>query len=863
VGKVDREVAIVSPCIALLTEAAGVGSESAVTGTDGEGNEVTYYIPNNMVAAEHYMHVLGLYDNKVLVAVMSETDTLRVGVRKSVTIDGDWSLFDDFSLTYYGKGSDACQLYLTEALKNYGDYTPEEGTLYTPSYLTAYKQLIEGEMTANSLEEVNTILDGIDVAYKALQTNMDSWKNYQKVIEKGKAALANPVYEAIADDSEEMGLLSDYIEMDDGVKAILAAMALTNEELEAEIAKIEGWMKAIAEQSKNAVKDGEDVTRFITNPGFDDDKDIDYGGAEGWTVDRISGGNVVRGPLGQGNLDLMTGALGEMNYCFESWHCHKWDIWQELTDLPRGMYELQVQGYVRCEVGGYNRGDDINPDYPSPVYLYMNNAMSQFPSVYSEIPSETGNTFTTVEGWTTEEINGELYPNSMGGAAQCFKWGMYKTTAWGLIAQKGDKFRIGVKMDADQDWWCIFDSFKLIYHTATIENVKPLLEERIKELDLSKPMGKDVYARAEALQNVVNSATSVDQMFEALDQTYTLQTDIIASVALFASLDKANEAFNDAIVESENDAAKTEATALYDRIAAGIQNHEFEDAEVEGLLEQIDVLKVKLGFPNGWENASDAAPADFTGVITNPDYDEDNSGWSGTASSSPTEGVVEIFGKNFDYYQDIKGLPAGTWRVTVQGFYRAGGATEDYAAWIATPDSLNYAEIYGASMATDTVFFARPVKRLGAEAWAEAEIGMMDGYVYAQNPSEEGAEDGFIVPNSMAAASSEFNEYEKYQPGNGFNEAVIQLAEGATLRIGLRKETEVSNNWTIWDNWHLYYHGKASSLTSIQNVADNAPVVMVEFYTLDGRKATAAQKGIILKKVTLQDGSVVVKKLRK
>ena len=66
------------------------------------------FVPNTMKMAERYMHELQLYDNCVLAMV---NDNLTIGVRNDNNRGDDWSVFDDFSLTYYGYGPDACQLF--------------------------------------------------------------------------------------------------------------------------------------------------------------------------------------------------------------------------------------------------------------------------------------------------------------------------------------------------------------------------------------------------------------------------------------------------------------------------------------------------------------------------------------------------------------------------------------------------------------------------------------------------------------------------------------------------------------------------------------------------------------------------------
>ena len=834
---VEREASIVSPCVAMIPQGTEglVGSWSDISDTDEYGEVVAnYVIPNNMEAAEYAMHTLGLYDNKVIVAVMAETDSLRIGVRKSSSIDGDWSIFDDFSITYMGKGADACNYYLEEALKNFGDYTPDEGTLYTEAYLTAYQEALQGDKTANSLDEVNAILNAIDNTYAALMKNIDLWKEYQNVIKKGTAMISNPKYAGI----EEMDALGDYIDFE--AEDILDALELTNEELEAAIAQLNEWIEIIIDKSKKDKWEGKDMTEYITNPGFDEDKDINSGAAEGWTIDRISGGNVVRGPLGQGNQDIMVSALGEQNFCFESWHCHKWDVWQEVTGLPEGMYELQVQGYVRCEVNGYTQGDPIDPDFPSPVYLYMNSAQTSFPSVYDEDidPShylEDG-TLPVVENhsWTGADPN---HPNSMGAASLCFKWGMYKKQAYGLIAKDGDTFRIGVKMDADQDWWCIWDNFKLIYHEPTAEMVQPVLEEELAKLDLSRPMGKDVYERAAALKAAAEEAIASgdgNAMFDALSDLYDLGDAINTSVALFTRLQNAATELWDNINASDNQAAISQAQALYYEITDGIEAHSITDAEAEAYMEKIAAMKTSLALPGDLDTATDDNPIEITGVIVNPNFDENANGWT-----YAFETVTNVGPQGASYSNDEDGVYIDhfveSWR---SGNAPLGDGTIEQTI-LALPEGTY-------SLEADVI---ANLQSRAADAIAEDGEGF---YLFA---SEENGEKSALP---IATANGKPKHF-----------AVVfhKAAPATKLTIGLEAKNAVGN-WLAGDNFQLFYYGKNSAkqpdadLTGIEEMA--APQrVFVEFFTLDGRKANSMEKGIMIQKMTTADGTVVVKKVRK
>lgn len=833
----------------------------AVTYKDEEGNDVTVYVPNTMATGDYFMHTLHQYANKLIVAV-DESGELTIGVKKTSQIGGDWSFFDDFSVTYYGTGADAAKLYLDETLKNYSEMTLEEGTVYTEAYLTAYNEELAKakDIQANSYAEVSVAMAEVQNAKNALEKNIQLWKQWQDDVENAyNTYCVDPTY----NDLISPGDIGDYkmIEFEE----YLAEPTLTNEELEAEIAKIAAMVQAVKDEYLTGdIADGSDMTRFITNPGFDADKDIDSGAAEGWTIDAGSGGNITRGPLGKGNKELMEGALGYMNYCFEAWHRYNWDVWQEVENLPKGMYELSVQGYVRCEVGGYTKGNDINPDFPSPIYLYMNSARAQFPSVYSESPADYDHEMVKVEDWYQEVINDKPYPNSMGGAAQCFGWGMYTMKAYGLIAKQGDKFRIGVRNDSNQDWWCIWDNFKLTYRKPTVDIVKPILEEEMAKLDLSQGMGSEVI---ESLNKVREDAVAAlasndgDQMFDALVAVYDISDAIQASMKRFSELNTANEDLAYAIPFADDMTIRAEGDALYQQIYNGIENHTIATEEVDGLLNQIARMINRLGIPAGMADASDANPVECTGVIVNPSYVEGNDkGWTGSAAINATATDAEKFNTNYNYYQKLQGLPAGTYQVTLTGYYRAGSAANDYTTWIESPEENNNALLYAVGEGGDTCTVA--MMRLASQA--QKYESLPDSYAWASEENQ------LAVPNSMTTGGDLFMT-ENEATGKNFyagNCVTVKVGEDGNLTIGLKKGITLQDDWTLWTNWQLFYYGTNSALepnidTSIKEMGSNE-AVKVEVFNVNGARLSKAQKGLVIVKKTMSDGSVkVLKKVQK
>ena len=855
VGDNYYETPIANVMSGAQTEAPGQG-EIEATYQDAEGNDVTVYVPNTMKTGEYYMQTLKQYANKLLVAV-DESGELTIGVKKSSQISGDWSFFDDFSLSFYGTGSDAAKLYLDETLKNYSDYTPEEGVIYTKSYLDAYKAAYSGEKTAANLAEATSIINGISDAYNALQKNMELWKDLRTAVEKGQKMSIDPKYDGLL----TLGDLADYC--NDDYELIEEAAKLTNEQLEAEIAKVNEMTEAVMNEAKADVHDGKDMTDFIVNPGFDEDKDIDSGSAEGWTIDRIDGGNVVRGPLGKANQDIMVASLGEQNFCFESWHCHKWDVWQEVEDLPVGMYELQVQGYVRCEVNGYTQGDDIEPDFPSPVSLYMNNAMSSFPSIYSEEIAEEhyleDGSLPVVEShsWTGAISTA---PNSMGAASLCFKWGMYKTTAYGLIAKQGDKFRIGVKMDANQDWWCIFDNFKLTYKTPTVEVVKPILDEELAKIDLSKPMGLNVYGTAEELKTKAAAAEDGTAMFKVLASVYDLSASIQESIALFEKMNKLGEDLQDAIDNSEADAAtKAAANDLRDKIYNGfVEQSALTDEEAQALIDAVADMEIKLALPAGMADASDENPVECTGVIKSPsfetaDMESTSEGWTnpgnlGNDAEQQSALAIEFWQTSFDMFQTIKGLPAGTYKMTVDAWVRLGGNEETYKAWNEDP---NATMAYAYAVDGDSTVYAAPVANL-----MKAGDNLSGSAEFAPNEEEV-----YYMPNTLVEGRDVIEQNE----GLFTTEVICKVLEDGVLTIGIKKAETVTNSWVVLDNFRLFYLGANSSLTPSGDGTgiNNAEIAgkKVEFFSIGGARVSKPGKGVAIMKTTGANGDVKYQKV--
>ena len=880
--------------------------KDAPTAKAGVGDEVNggspYYIPNNMVAAEHYMHNLGLYKNTVFSNV--EDGTLTIGLFKNQKVGADWLIVDDWSLTYYGAGADAYQLWSdTELAKN--AYTPAEGALYTESYLAALTAATTSKAAA-SKAEVEANIAAAEAARADLNENMALWSDWKKLVEEASKM-------AYADEYQDFDEILDVMEYadpaeDDALyKPIEAAHNLDNAALAAEIEKLNNMMEAVKEAVKNAIQPGQDVTnKLLVNPTFnmlDGDTEKPQYGWSGW-------GNTTNGMPTTGGLHLSDVKNREdYNLTAEAWSAKEFDLYQEVANAPVGVYEIEVQGFFR-----YGRDDAGKQAYQAqevdyvkkggaPVYVYLNDVKTPFMNIYDE-PSQGQEFYATmaeVDETTGEykkgengvyqwrgipysvqnypanaEVPDEYYPNGMTSAALAFSAGLYKQTAKSLIAKKGDKMRIGVKgstqLPENGDCWVIWDNFKLTYLGFEVASVKPLLEDAIEAANknLEKHFGTDLRAtlleKLDAAQALLNSEDG-RAMFNATSELVAVDVD--GSVALFEKLETAvNDMQNFAGAQSDvaDGNVVNAAYELGEEISLKLETFKMSDTEANEYLDKIAEMVDKLKIPAGMENASDDNEVDVTAFITNPRYSENNNdGWAGDGPSVSYH-EAEMFNKNFDYYQDLEGLLPGTYMVSLQGFYRAGGhgPANDYNTWLENPEANNNAILYvNAGGNTNQTALKRLCTEMIQLAAGEEISG---GWAAAKTDTLSWEPDTvvqhYIVPNNMEEAEKAFLSEDPDYNYSG-NEVIFKVGDDGKARIGVKKTALLENDWTLWSNWKLTYYGKNSSKeTGILSATSEGRVVKTEYFSLSGSRLKNA-RGLVIVKQTMSDGRVrVIKKVK-
>lgn len=834
VNGADTVVAnIVNPFSEALTEAKGM-NESSV-----EDGGVTYYIPNNMETAEAYFKD-GLYNNTVFFATEDGSMTIGMFKNNSDQPSGNWVLFDNWGLKYYGSGADAYTLWLEDVKKSAKDYSQlPDGMLITDGMVSNYTNVIRSFVKASNKAEVLDAIAKINGESAKIEANLAAWKEYQEALVKGKK-IAND--ESIV--GQDKSDLADYIDLES--EDIISGLSLTTDEVKAETAKVLAMIDAAI---KNGITPGTDVTdKYLVNADFEV-KD------KGWTVKKANGGNVAYGGT-------------TTNKCFEAWNNSNFDVYQEVNSAPVGVYEISVQGFYRYMRGAnaynaYQEGTAPN----DVVNIYVNNRNAHFKSVFDE-KVENGQMYSVTDDNPpfVDPEEAYWYPNDMANSSIAFANGLYKATSFGVVAKAGDVLRIGVKGATNQqgDSWAIWDDFKMVFRGTDAEVVKPLLTDVIadlkKTIDEGKTVGKSVLENANTVlagsEEAVNGSDG-KAMFQALCDALAANESMATSADLFAKLSLKAEELNAAYLSSEAaEATKSEAAALFIEITDGISAGTIEDGDVAGYMEKIEGMIIKLAIPAEAANASDDNPVDMTQLIKTPTFDDGlgaNSvaGWEGTEGynfgnddTQKAALAIEFYSKTFDINQTIKGLPNGTYKVAVSALYRFGSIADDYAAYKADPTVAGNAFVYAVT-GGDSI--KAPVCLLASGA--NEDLGI------AGTSNISGTD--LYVPNSMVSAVAYFTDLKAYA-----NEIIVKVTDG-TLKIGLKKPVKLDNDWVIMDNWTLTYYGENSTkepTDGIDNV-NAAEVSKVEIFNINGIKVNRLAKGVNIIKTTSADGRITVKKV--
>lgn len=318
-----------TPLQSIFTEAGKVDAGVTTDGIDGK-------FPNKMTEASAFFSA-GLYNNVVEnVAVVD--GTLTVGVRKSEAVTNDWSIFDNFRITYYGEIEDLTvykDTYDTALAAAQAALADEANDVVTGVERTA----LEAAITANTtVEETKDAYVAATTALNEAAATFKAATAAYQALEDARVAYAFDANAYPYASSTKLAVLNEALAATPGYAD--EAKVMTNAIVVAARDYVES--NAVAEE-QGAV----DFTEDIVNPNAEN-------GTEGWTVSLGEGSG---GKIGVLNREPFTDAAGSSTHSYfdgGNWDANAWDVSvsQEVT-LPSGEYLLTVTSRASSDMASF------------------------------------------------------------------------------------------------------------------------------------------------------------------------------------------------------------------------------------------------------------------------------------------------------------------------------------------------------------------------------------------------------------------------------------------------------------------------------------------------------------------------------
>lgn len=779
---------------------------------------------------------------------IKEGEDLTIGVKLD-HCTANWVFVDNFQIEYCGPSFKAMNL--NDVQTAAADLDAKlAGVNACPTYTDKAAELIE---IARAMTEDGTTDEEINTMKKELS-------DIAAKIEKSSALYAEletlnaTIGEFLAEDpaGDEFDAFMELYEdcgNGDGAEALMSTWSLDNDQLTQYMADL----KVKLENAQNAsIKPGDDITRKIVNPSFDN-------GKEGWTVKE---GNPKFDETYK-NCEVYQGTF---------------DIYQDITNIPDGVYELSVLAFQRVAENGVASKDHDAGTEDITAFIYANDLETPFTSPYTYGMKEPSGGKPADYEYV---LNGETVyiPNTMQGMAAATTENPNAYTVTVPMLVEGGTLRIGVRekrrpSNINNSWgdWAIWDNFRLKYVGSKGEALNavttPLIAKAAGLLD--SKMNAEVRTQLEAAKTALETEATVPGIHTLSAAIEAANTSIEAYKPLKEAIDNAQTRYEEnEATSTTSETAKGLYTAAVNTAQGIYDNGTAADAEIPAAIKALNEGVTKYVINDIIADASEAKPADITKVIANSDFATMSStGWDvkdGTMGFQSNNSVEagEFFNCTFNLQQTLVGLPAGMYRLTTQAFYRNGKAAKDGS------DELKYdvnenAFIYfsdkeipteeGKKVATELPESKQAIKTITAHKIAEDkwnDVGLSDnGGLYKMK-------DGMYIPDNMITAQAFFRS----EAGSAYDSEPLNFNYdgNSDFRIGLIKNVTVTDDWTIVKNFKLYYLGVDP--TGISEIVTDANAVATKIYNASGMQIGKLQKGINIIETVMKDGSKKVKKV--
>lgn len=771
---------------------------------------------------------------KVTLSVIVDGDTdlseMTFGMKTENTT-ANWVFLDDVTVQYFGSDAmfmavQAAKDEASKAADKVGGYACNEG--YQNKIYDLQEQINNLDATATTQDDVDLLLNQLR---SAVADADESVALYEKLTSLGdELTLLTTNADGKYDTTDLQAAYND-CGTSENYEELCGSYTLNNAELKAYIEKLQ---KLMASTRKSAVKEGADCTEdLLTNPTFES--------ATGWNN---------------------TGAAINTTYQNAESYQGTFNLYQDITNIPDGVYEITVQAMHRVD-----NNDNASQLYPNDVNeitacLYGNDITAKFASPYSYGMSEQKVT----SGNADYAYNGMYIPNSMEGFSYaCEDESAYLTKVYALVTD--GTLRVGVKEEArpagHSGDWAIWDNFRITYKgtgsdalqsciTPLIEQANALLEGKMYEgaksslkkavaavqseatMDNIKALSLEIKTAQTAVEAYKPLATAIENVKARYESNETTATTSAEAKAIYnASLKTAEDAYNNGTVAEEN-------------IESAIK-------ELNKGYTQYFIYDVVAAAENG-------ASVDISKVINNYDFATmDKTGWTikvtqnaaGFKKDKNIKAVEFYDNKGFDLYQELVGMPAGTYKLSARAYYRLKSSGN-------IDDVVNAFVYYANSKEADAEPVAKSdVKSIYAGAITKDELGKVN---LTSTDGMSPYNGSYYVPNDMTTGQR-FLTSEEIGPKYDSDVITFDYDGTSPFYIGVANTNkEKGNDWTFVKSFKLSY---VKGTTGIENINGEkaGDVVSTKIYDINGVQYNSLKPGVNIVKSVMSDGSVKVRKV--
>lgn len=556
---------------------------------DGKGETMLFdetYVPSAATGTSKYFGK-GKYWNYLYFAVT--TDTVTIGFSNQIQNNDCYTAIDRLRLEYIGNDAEAYSLIAQQITEDAQDISGLESQV---SLMEEYEDVINN---ADNLTEKEEIMVAADKAarlpdmiklcvpaylayYAVVEEIIEWWEDQKDAIAPSDATDRLETYITEEVKPSELFPNGTYLYIKENRQLGIAEL-----ETEKEFAR-----NLLTEAIIAHPTEGIDITSIIVNPKFNE------GNWKGWTVrlDDNSNGNIVDNA---GFTDVFPVAAG-YNSTFE--------IAQQITGIPNGIYELCANAYHRPGAGreGLYDGTDAIP-----AKLFLNNYDTPIMSVYADALEEAN----AINGVNcrydstddpTAPHNGEetgskdiflegigYIPDNTYTASFAFNGDRYRQSAYAVVTD--GTLRLGVRNDATP-WRAknhtVWGNFRLFYQGTSQQVIQDMMEQYETRLELLEIQRYDQerYMSQAHIDNIhkyigqIRTSGNAEEQLKLISQINDEFQAIEPSIALYKQLADLSEYANDMVDGLDEGELRTYMSNLYNELSEIIVDGSLTDEQV-------------------------------------------------------------------------------------------------------------------------------------------------------------------------------------------------------------------------------------------------------------------------------------------